>query len=42
MNTKVCGEVGQGDDTGISLVINNSKLQQVEVYKYLGVFIDLN
>ena len=43
MNIKVCGEVaGQGDDTVISFVINNSKLQQVEVYKYLGVFIDFN
>ena len=42
MKLTVCGEdVEQYDHTGVSF-INNSNIQHVEIYKYLGVYIDVN
>ena len=43
MKLNVCGElVDQDDQTRVPFVINNSNIQQVEVYTYLGVLIDVN
>ena len=43
MKIKVCNEevrdLGHGR---VSFIINNKELEQVEIYKYLGVFVDTN